>query len=282
MSSLPKFLCVGAQKAGTTWLHEVLSTHPDVFLPRIKELFYFAEFEEGDNGSWRDHVILEATIACCNEYVHQDRHSLRPGYLQYLLSFGAADRFTEEWYKRVFSAGWDGAISGEITPEYLSMSPEGIARIKALLGDVKIILILRDPVERLWSQVRMVANESGRDPLEAYWDISRGSALSRNSNYAKYVPIWQKHTLPDNLGIFNFHALARDPVKFYESVLDFLSLPAHESARVGDVIHQGFRYELPENIADDLTELMQPQNQFLNDVFGQDWKEGNPRMVSKI
>jgi len=43
---LPNFLCVGAQKAGTTTLYEILKQHPDIFLPKkIKETKFFV-FEE--------------------------------------------------------------------------------------------------------------------------------------------------------------------------------------------------------------------------------------------
>jgi len=40
----PNFICIGAQKSGTTWLHENLGKHPDIFLPyKRKELIYFDE-----------------------------------------------------------------------------------------------------------------------------------------------------------------------------------------------------------------------------------------------
>ena len=38
---LPNFLIIGAQKAGTTWLARCLGEHPDVFIPEIKEIYYF-------------------------------------------------------------------------------------------------------------------------------------------------------------------------------------------------------------------------------------------------
>ena len=38
---LPDFVCIGAQKAGTTWLHRQLSEHPEVFVPERKELDFF-------------------------------------------------------------------------------------------------------------------------------------------------------------------------------------------------------------------------------------------------
>src|SRR5438094_376898 len=38
----PDFLCVGAHKGGTTWLYQQLDSHPDFWMPPVKELHYFA------------------------------------------------------------------------------------------------------------------------------------------------------------------------------------------------------------------------------------------------
>ena len=47
-SKLPSFLCVGAQKAGTTTLHSLLGLHPMIFLPPRKEVHYFSlHYKEG-------------------------------------------------------------------------------------------------------------------------------------------------------------------------------------------------------------------------------------------
>ena len=37
----PDFLCVGAQKGGTSWLYQQLESHPDFWMPPVKELHYF-------------------------------------------------------------------------------------------------------------------------------------------------------------------------------------------------------------------------------------------------
>jgi hypothetical protein len=39
----PDFLIIGAQKAGTTWLHRNIQTHPQIWMPKEKELHYFDE-----------------------------------------------------------------------------------------------------------------------------------------------------------------------------------------------------------------------------------------------
>lgn len=48
--ALPNFLCVGAQKSGTTSLYQILKSHPEVFLPDKKELHFFNEDSEYEKG----------------------------------------------------------------------------------------------------------------------------------------------------------------------------------------------------------------------------------------
>ena len=54
----PDFLVVGAQKAGTTWLYRSLRTHPQVWMPREKELHYFDEKIRLDGGSGPGSAVI--------------------------------------------------------------------------------------------------------------------------------------------------------------------------------------------------------------------------------
>ncbi len=102
---LPQFLGIGAQKAGTTTLHDWLTQHPQIFLPAQKELHYFS------------------------------------------LHFDAG----LPWYAEHFAAAGPAQRCGEITPYYL-FHPQAPQRIRALLPQVRLIVLLRDPVERALSQ----------------------------------------------------------------------------------------------------------------------------------
>lgn len=101
---LPDFLCIGAQKAGTSTLHVMLMAHPQVFVPRRKELHYFT--------------------------LHSGR--------------------SIDWYSSFYHDARDLQESGEVTPYYL-FHPAAAARIRRLLPHVRLILLLRDPVERALS-----------------------------------------------------------------------------------------------------------------------------------
>ena len=103
-SKLPSFLCVGAQKAGTTTLHSLLGVHPKIFLPSRKEVHFFS--------------------------------------LNYSKGL--------KWYSQQFSLSKNDQEIGEITPYYL-FHPYAAERISRDLGDVRIIILLRDPLARTLS-----------------------------------------------------------------------------------------------------------------------------------
>jgi hypothetical protein len=151
-------------------------------------------------------------------------------------------------------------------------------RVHALLGQVKIVLLIRDPIERLWSQIRMIAKDTGRDPVDGYWDIVGEFACEKNSDYQKFIPIWQSNIQPKDLGIFNFHALGRDPESFYKDVLSFLDLPTHQNNRTSEVVHQGASSSISPEIMKDMQSRLGPQIDFLTNTFGESWKEGSARM----
>lgn len=97
----PDFLIVGAQKAGTTSLYNVLKQHPAVLPARKKEIHYFSQF-------------------------------YRKGL---------------PWYLEHFPLREDHQLSGEASPFYL-FHPQSARRIAETYPDIKIIILLRDPVER--------------------------------------------------------------------------------------------------------------------------------------
>lgn len=121
MNKLPNFLCVGAQKAGTTTLHDILKQHPDIFLPKIKETKFF----------------------------HRN-HLYNKGIGYYLKKF-----FTEYKHEKII---------GEIDPEYMYFDyiPKRIA--ENLGNDIKLLFILRNPVDRAYSHYLM-SHKRGYDLL---------------------------------------------------------------------------------------------------------------------
>lgn len=119
---LPGFVCVGGAKCGTTSLYEYLRGHPEVFLPDQKELHFFSspDLLQRPNGPRMRSVLADIVT-------------------------------TEDEYRRHFAGMREGQIGGDISPSYLNSghAPEAI---RALLGSPKIIILLRNPVDRMFSQ----------------------------------------------------------------------------------------------------------------------------------
>src|SRR5690606_11946368 len=62
--SFPDFICIGAQKSGTTWLYENLKLHPDIFMPDKKELHYF-------------NLNYHTSLAYYNSYFEKDSNRIK-------------------------------------------------------------------------------------------------------------------------------------------------------------------------------------------------------------
>lgn len=138
--ALPTFLGIGVPRGGTTWLHTLLSGHPDVVMPTTrKEVRFF------------------------------DRHY---------------DRGLQ-WYEGFFDASRGQRAIGEISPQYL-YCPECPARIAASLPGVKLIVTLRHPVDRAYSQYGFVVQRRNfRGSFDEFL-ASREQALEKGF-YSKYI-----------------------------------------------------------------------------------------------
>lgn len=128
----PDFFVVGAAKAGTTAVYTWLKAHPQVFLPEVKEPGYFA------------HAGRSPTPAA-------GPHD--PDYTRRIT-------VTPEAYAALYRRAGQ-RLRGDVSPVYLTATGAA-ARIAALRPDARIIILLRDPVERAFSQFM----HHSRDSLE--------------------------------------------------------------------------------------------------------------------
>ena len=138
MAELPNFICIGAPKSGTTALYEDLAGHPQIFLPAIKETHFFRLAFGGLpwGGPGTPPLMHVSTME------------------RYCTLFDGAEGF-----KAV----------GEICPSYFAQ-PEVADHIRQTLGQIKILILLRHPAERAFSQflhARLIGCEPEADFLTA-------------------------------------------------------------------------------------------------------------------
>jgi Sulfotransferase family len=205
----PDFLCVGAQKAGTSWLYRQLAEHPDFWMPPLKELHYF------------DQLSRIAPVASARARDDRDRH-----FLENLKRLSARSHFELEDYSRLF-APKGSLLSGDITPAYSMLNDEVIERIVSHFPDLKVIFLARDPVERAWSQLSMGVRLRNINPFntsaaqEVIQNLLDPGVLLR-SHPSKVVARWKRYVRPDLFRVYFFDDLEKDPAELRRSILCFL------------------------------------------------------------
>lgn len=157
------FICIGAMKAGTTWLQGALSHHPEIWVPPVKELDYWNEkyvpkkgyphFKLRLNGLLDVAQDVHRTIDAAVPYApYSDSMAVKARHLANLceLFLIRDDASYRDYFLRHVA---NAAAFGEISPDYVRLPPEGI---QTVFSDVRLLYILRDPVSRYWSQLRMM------------------------------------------------------------------------------------------------------------------------------
>lgn len=129
------------------------------------------------------------------------------------------------WYSDLYEKHAD-KIKGDKSPGYYFLPRKNIKLIKYLMPNVKNILMLRNPIERAWSQavmnMRMFHNLSFENNKNAYIDflninIHRGL-------YSFYIKNWQDFFPPEQFQIYLFDEVKKNPVKLIENVEGYLGL----------------------------------------------------------
>ncbi|MDP9221839.1 MAG: sulfotransferase [Actinomycetota bacterium] len=213
--SLPDFFVVGVPKGGTTALHALLAQHPGIYLSPVKEpKFYLCAGGPPPRSTQRG---------------PGDAHSAR------------------EWmwrrarYEALFEAAPPGVPRGESTPFYL-YDRTAHARMAHDVPDAKIIAVLRDPVDRAysnWNHLRADGLEPVPDFLAALAledeRVARGWApfwhYRRLGRYAEQLRSLYAHFPRDQVLLLRYRELVDEPVATLTRVDQFLGV-AQQDARV--------------------------------------------------
>ncbi len=279
----PHFLLIGAQKAGTTWMDRNLRIHPDIWLPPEKEMHYFDlpknipfiffvfASERGD----RHWVIKRLKKAYRRAKANPATRAWHQRY--YFLPR------TDSWYKALFTPD-NGQIAGELTPHYAVMSEKKIAHVHALAPAMKIIYLLRNPIERMWSQAAMEFSDwSGYQGIQTMDEQAIIKFLCSpkrlaHSHYFNNLQRWEKYYSPEQIFPCFFEDIADAPERLLKSVFQFLGVNASDEyisdlskqkifTRDYPAIPQSIAHLLAGLLIDDIRAL----HQRFNNVYTAQW-----------
>jgi hypothetical protein len=187
-------------KSGTTSIHQMLTKHPSIyFLPGEQKFFTIDDIREQKqffpyvNEKWTYHLR------------RKNYDLYKEWYLSFLLGYE-----NEKWV-------------GEDTPSYLS-SKKAPRRINEMFPDAKIIITLRDPIDRAWSHYwHKVNNFSAFLSFEETLRYSPGLIFER-SFYKHQVEVYLNRFGKENVKIILFEELVSNPKQIFNELCDFLSL----------------------------------------------------------
>lgn len=148
------FFVVGAGKAGTTWLHDYLSSHDQVSCGPTKEYSYFCYL-------WRVAGQGARPFQAINLFLAQMSLARRTGNAKGYFSSLAKTLFSPMDYKQTLRGqSPDVRAFGDVSPRYATLGADAYCAMRGMHPKTKFIYIMREPVDRLWSSVQMRA----RDP----------------------------------------------------------------------------------------------------------------------
>jgi hypothetical protein len=276
VSAGPLLLCVGAAKAGTSWLHRVLSDHPGCAVRSIKELHFFDALDRGEVDRQVD-MLAERRAAYLADMDGAGPHRLavRARQVKDCEDLAAVLRAGEERaYLRYLTAGAEGRLAADLTPAYALLSEDRLRGMAGLVPDVRVLYLIRDPVERLWSHVRMIAraraekdgNHEGR-AAHVLARVFRGkeTEIAARGDYAAAIGKLARAVDPRRLMVAVTEEMLTAPGLARIMAFLGLAMPAADFSRR---IHEGAAGELTPQARAEARAWLSAQYEFVADWLG--------------
>lgn len=283
------FLGIGVQKGGTTWLYENLDSHPDLWLPFLKEVHFLDRRFLGAAAASPPRKRREFETLPLVRKVRRRIRDLRAGKIasdfdekaeiSYLKRLIDRDFFmTDEWYDFLFSPAPEGRKTGEITPYYCAIGEKGIRWLKERFPAARLIYLIRDPTDRALSCLRMMSQRSDfdlSDPDEQKTIVKRclkSKSFYRRGDFRSHIPLWDR-LFGEQVLYLPFGRIRSDPEGVFRQIESFLGIGRFDGYPVlGERVH-ATRQSRP--IADEIrqrfAELNRPQYAFLEERFPPDF-----------
>ena len=168
MQSVRLVYGVGATKAGSGWLYRFLRAHPDCHLRTIKELHFFDTLEFGRTRARMRKLDRGLDLLSARNPEGARRDGLVRDFQDWMRVAETGDTAA---YLRYLSEGrGERCVLADITPAYSLVSSGSLHTMRGVLPDTRFVFLMRDPVARLWSHVRMLARRAsgrgGADPVQ--------------------------------------------------------------------------------------------------------------------
>ncbi|WP_207461072.1 sulfotransferase [Azospirillum sp. SYSU D00513] len=197
-----------------------------------------------------------------------------------------------DWYRQQFAAAPQGMVAGEITPAYGILASETVAEIRREFPDIRLIYLIRNPIERAWSSALMALPraEMAFEEASDTWFIdhfnARGSAS--RGDYETCLEVWRSHYPAEQLHVETFDDIVADPRGVLRRCCRHLGLdPTAYEAVPDDSLsaphNVGSRHPMRPTLRHYLDGLYRPKIESLGRYLGRDlsgWLSGPAHRLS--
>jgi hypothetical protein len=191
--------------------------------------------------------------------------------IAYLKSLTEEPILNGTWYKRAFAPAPAGSVGFDATPEYCAVPEVGIEFIKKFLKGPFIIYIIRDPVQRALSQIRMnmYRKKSDFTDPEAWHNAARAPVVFARGDYRTFVPRWDR-VFPNVLYV-PFGELSAEPVGVLRRIENYCGLAEGNYPSADRPVFESIKTEVPSSVLEYLSESLEPQRRYVAERFGRDF-----------
>lgn len=172
------FIGIGSGKCGSTWLHENLAKHPQIFDGNLKELNYFSDLY---------------------------------------------DEHPPSWYEAQFASCGPDMIKGEFSVTYLA-HPEAPGRIKRHFPDVKLLAIVRNPIERTYSNYLHSLRKGDVSPNVPFAEFIKDERNLVPARYFDHLQVWYDLFPHENIMVLILEEFTKDLESAYADIFRFLGV----------------------------------------------------------
>lgn len=267
------FLCVGAQKSGTTWLYEQLEDHDAINCAKYKELHYFDTLHiDSMIGPIRKaremRALLNKNFNAVKDYTKlaaqgkqlpQEIHN----------AFGPMD---DRWYESLFHN--TGIYHIDFSPEYALLNDAGHEHIKSISLQQKIIFVMREPVKRALSAVRYFFQMNNMDITNAAVDdilqVARYPFIRQMSNYTFTIEMLEKHYKKDQLKFLLYEEMMEDKQKHLAAICRWLAISELENNPIDvekSINKTTSTFVMPDEVTNFLKDALTDQREYIFDRF---------------
>ncbi len=223
----PDIFLIGAAKAGTTTIAEWMTMNPDIALSKIKESNYFSKEIDPANFSKAFNSISSPIPA--KYWKGEELEFIHQGFIR-----------DSQLYARLFEHSIKGQKLADCSTSYF-WSKKAPDLIKKNSPNAKVLLILRNPVDRAWSHYRMarkygLTQESFLKELEK--DFLSKSVWGRSQNfyhlscYSERLNHWMQNFDKNQLRVEIYETFFRDPQQNWNRVCGFLEVNPNSISKV--------------------------------------------------